>query len=42
MIAAARAEGASSLCQIAAALNKRRISAAGGIWSAAQIQRMLA
>ncbi|QGY03525.1 resolvase [Methylobacterium mesophilicum SR1.6/6] len=42
MIAAARAEGAVSLRQIAASLNARGIPAArGGAWSAAQIQRVL-
>ncbi|QEE38957.1 MULTISPECIES: recombinase family protein [unclassified Methylobacterium] len=43
VIATVRAEGAVSLRQIAAALNAREIPAArGGVWSAAQIQRMLA
>jgi DNA invertase Pin-like site-specific DNA recombinase len=41
MIAAARAEGAVSLRQIAAALNAQGIPAArGGAWSAAQVQRV--
>ena len=43
VIATVRAEGAVSLRQIAAALNAREIPAArGGVWSAAQIQRVLA
>ncbi|WP_267428587.1 recombinase family protein [Methylobacterium sp. GC_Met_2] len=43
VIATLRAEGAVSLRQIAAALNTRGIPAArGGVWSAAQIQRVLA
>ena len=43
VIATARAEGAVSLRQIAAALNTRGIPAArGGVWSAAQVQRVLA
>ena len=42
VIATARAEGAVSLRQIAAALNARGIPAArGGVWSAAQVQRVL-
>ncbi|MCJ2061855.1 recombinase family protein [Methylobacterium sp. J-088] len=43
VIARARAEGAVSLRQIAAALDARAIPPArGGTWSAAQVQRVLA
>ena len=42
VLAGVRADGAASLRQIAAALNARGIPAArGGLWSAAQIQRVL-
>lgn len=43
VIAAIRAEGATSLRQIAAALNDRRIpTARGGEWSAVQVRRLMA